>query len=75
MTEVVPLATCPCCGERDQVERVGHPVGDFWCGRCNLVFAGSEAEWHRGRLGNHALRDWRRNGGKRPVEERGGNPM
>ena len=46
--------------------RIPHPAGQFWCARCNLIYTGSEVEWHRGRLGDHPLREWRQAEGKHP---------
>lgn len=60
--------SCPRCGYRDGVEPLGEPIQDcsWYCGPCNLVFAGSDSEWHRGRLGGFLLRDWREHNGKMP---------
>lgn len=43
--------SCPWCGERDRVSSndTGHgaAIGAWYCGRCNVVFAGSLDEWQR----------------------------
>ena len=76
--------SCPACGYKDGVELIegtydgGHgnrvhysqiQGREYYCGPCNLVFVGSEAEWHRGFYGGSPFREWREHGGKKPVKK------
>lgn len=77
--------SCPVCGKREGVEHLEgtYDVGtgtraayqdiqgrEWYCGPCNVVFVGTEAEWYRGRYGEASCRDWRTNGGRRPEKPR-----
>jgi transposase-like protein len=41
--------SCPLCTGTAEVERLPRPIGDrqFWCGDCNLTFAGTDEEWRK----------------------------
>lgn len=44
--EAPPQRTCPICEQADQVEDSRHLRAPLYCGRCELLFEGTFAEWH-----------------------------
>lgn len=45
---MIPPKMCPTCGGDDAVETLPRErAGNFFCGSCSFVFAGSDEEWAR----------------------------
>jgi hypothetical protein len=68
--EVTPQGSngpsCPYCGLTENVERIDHPQGTYYC-TCGSLFWGNDDEWRRLALTRkHNVE--RRSGKRKPVE-------